>query len=131
MHQGPVGVISAILVMKQAPQECATVLTCVTAPPLGPTLSSPLLVQSTSVAAPLLISRPILYPGTQARITLQGPAFLPIPRVPMFSSAPSAHAERQSAAASAAIPPMGAVALAGYALSKRIYGPASLSNVFA
>ena len=50
MHEGLVGVTSAILVMEQAPTmdimvpalQCASVLACLPAPPLGPTLSAAL-----------------------------------------------------------------------------------------
>ena len=81
-----------------APQ-CATVLTCAPAPPLGPTLSALLLVQSTSVAAPLLVPGPVLPPGTQAPITVRRLAFLPIPRAAiMFSGVPGAPAAMQSVA---------------------------------
>ena len=80
VHQGPVGVTSAILVTEQAPTmdimvpapQCATVLTCMPAPSLGPTLSASLLVQSTSVPTPLLVPGPVLPPGTRAPITMQG-----------------------------------------------------------
>ena len=62
----------------------ATVLMCTPAPLLGPTLSAPLLVQNTSVAAPLLVAGPILLAGTRAPITMQGRAFLPIPIAPIM-----------------------------------------------
>ena len=43
----------------------SSVLMCVPGPHLGPPSSTPLLVQSTSVAVPLLVPGPVLPPGTQ------------------------------------------------------------------
>ena len=95
--------------MVSAPQ-CATVLTCVPAPSLGPTFSVPLLVQSTSAATPLLVPGPVLLQGTQAPITMNGPAFPPIPSMPiMLSGVPGAPAPMQSVKTplqSTTIPPM-------------------------
>ena len=63
VHQGPVGVTSAILLTEQAPTintmvpapQCATVLTCMPLPLKGPTVSAQLLSQSASVATPMLL----------------------------------------------------------------------------
>ena len=81
VHQGAVRVTSAFLALKQAPTmdimvpvpQYAAVLTCVSAPPLGPTLSAPLLVQNTSLAALLLVPGPVLPQGNRAPMTMQGP----------------------------------------------------------
>ena len=112
VHQGP----SAILVLEQAltmdilvsAPQCATMLMCSQAPPLGPTLSALLLVvQSTSVAAPLLVPGPSFPPGTQAPITMQGLAFSPIPSTPIvFSGAPGPMQSAGVPLQSAAKPPM-------------------------
>ena len=91
-------------------RQCATFLTWAPAPSLGSTLSVPLLVQNTSVAAPLLVPGPNFPPGTRAPIAMQGPAFPPIPSVPItFSDAPGAPGSMQSTRAppqSTAIPPV-------------------------
>ena len=50
-----------------APQ-CATLLTCTHAPPLGPTFSAPLLAHITSAAAHLLVPGSSFPPGTLAPI---------------------------------------------------------------
>ena len=63
VHQGPVGVTSAILVTEQAPTintmvpapQCTTVLTCMPLPLQGPTVSAQLLSQSASVATPIVL----------------------------------------------------------------------------
>ena len=106
VHQGPVGVTSGVLITEQVP----TMDIKFPPPPLSPTISEPLLVQGTSVAAPLLVSGLVLPPGTQAPITMQGPAFLSIPSAPiMFPGAQGAPAPMQTAGAplqSAAMPPM-------------------------
>ena len=90
--------------------QCATFLTWAPAPCLGSTLSAPLLIQNTSVAAPLLIPGPSFLPGTQAPITMQGPALPQIPSMPItFSGALRVPGSMQSTGApprSAAIPPM-------------------------
>ena len=106
MHQGPVGVTSAILVSEQAPTmntmvpalQCATVIMCAPLPLQGPTVNALLLVQRTSLAMPVPVPGPVLPPGTRASITMQGPAFLPKASTPMFfPSAPAAPAPMQRA----------------------------------
>ena len=114
VHQGAVRVTSAFLALKQAPTmdimvpvlQYAAVLTCVSAPPLGPTLSAPLLVQKTSLAAPLLVPGPVLQ-GNRAPMTMQGPAFPPISSAQiMFSGAPVPMQSTGAPLQSAAIPPI-------------------------
>ena len=121
VHQGPGKATSAIVGLKQAPTmdilvselQCATLLMCTPAPPLGSTPTAPLLVQSICVAAPLLFPGPSFPQGSQSPITMQGPHFPPIASMPiMFSgglgmlgvpgSIQSAGAPPQSTA----IPPM-------------------------
>ena len=118
VHQGQIGVTSAILVLEQASTmntmvpapQCATVLTCVPLPLQGPTVCVLLLAQSASVAAPMLLPGTVLPSGNRALITMQGPAFLPMASVPMwFLGVPAVPAPMQSAGAplqSADMPPM-------------------------
>ena len=106
MHQGSVGVTSAILVTEQAPAmdtmvpalQCATVLMGAPLPLQSPTVSALLLVQSTSVAVLMLVPGTILPPGTRAQIIMQGPAFQPMASAKiLFLGAPAAPAPMQSA----------------------------------
>ena len=98
VHQGPVGVTSAILVSEQAPttntmvptSQCTTVLTCAPLLLQCLTVSAPHLVHSTSVATPMLVPGTVLPPGTRAPITIQGPAFPPMASAPvLFPGAPA------------------------------------------
>ena len=96
--------------------KCTTLLTCAPAPPLGSTFSALLLVQTTSVAAPLLVLGPSFLPGTQAPITMQGPAFPPIRSAPIVFSgalvvplAPQSAMQSAGAPQGTAIPPMAGV----------------------
>ena len=50
----------------------------------GPTVTALLLVQSANVAAPLHVLGNVLPSRTQAPITLQGPAFLPMASAPVL-----------------------------------------------
>ena len=85
--------------MVPAPQ-CATVLMCAPLPLQGPTVSARLLVQSTSVSAPMLVLGTFLPPGTRTPITMQGPALPPMASAQMFFPAvTAAPAPMQSAAA--------------------------------
>ena len=69
----------------------------------GPTVSAHLLVQSASVAAPMLVPGIFLPPGTGAPITMQGPAFLPMAStLLLFPRVPAVPVLMQSAA----MPPM-------------------------
>ena len=69
----------------------------------GPTVSAHLLVQSASVAAPMLVPGIFLPPGTGAPITMQGPAFPPMAStLLLFPRVPAVPALMQSAA----MPPM-------------------------
>ena len=83
--------------MLPAPQ-CTKVLTCVWLPLQGPSVSVPLLVQSTSVAAPMLVPGTFLLLGTRAKITMQGLAFPPMASTPiLFLGAPAVPAPMQRA----------------------------------
>ena len=92
VHHRPFGVASAILVTEQAPiintmvpaPQCATLFICVPLLLQGPTVSWPLLGQSTSVAMPMLVPGTVLPPGTRAPTTMQGPAFPPVASAPML-----------------------------------------------
>ena len=74
-----------------------------------------LVVQTTSVAVPLLVPGPSFLPGTRAPITMQGPAFPPICRVPIvFLGAPVAPVAPQIAMQNTGVPQGAAIlAMAG------------------
>ena len=108
VHQGPVEVTSAILVLEQAPTmntmvpapQCATVLTCVPLLLQGLTVSVPLLVPECRCNSTMLVQGTVLPPGTRAPITMQWQAFLPMASlIPGSAGGTSAHEEHQSATA--------------------------------
>ena len=78
VYQGPVEATFAFVGVEQDPTmdvlvpapQCATLLTCAKAPPLGSTFNVVLLLQSTSIAVPLLIPGLSFPPGTRAPSTM-------------------------------------------------------------
>ena len=80
--------------------QCTKLLTWAQVPHLGFTFSAPLLIQSTSVAAPLLVPGSSFPPITREPVTMQGPAFRPIPSGPIvFSGALGVPGSMQSTGA--------------------------------